>query len=109
LNSAYKRFADQDTELVFISPDNREDTEKFLKEIDLGEKRNFTMMLDPDFNVIKKLLLFKENDVKGEALPATFIIDKKGTLRFKFIPQHYSERPPLEHVLEMVSVAQSTR
>ena len=75
LNSAYKRFADQDTELVFISPDNREDTGKFLKEIDLGEKRNFTMMLDPDFNVIKKLLLFKENDVKGEALPATFIID----------------------------------
>ncbi len=109
MNTAYERFADQDTELVFISPDNKDETERFLKETEFGGKRNFTMMLDPDFKVIKKLLLFKENDVKGEALPATFIIDKKGILRFKFIPQHYSERPPLEHVLEMLTVVQSTK
>ena len=66
------------------------------------------MLLDPDFSAIKKLMLYKENDIKGEAEPATFVIDKKGVLRFKFIPQHYSERPPLEHVFEILSLVQSS-
>lgn len=89
---------------MFISPDNREETEKFLSVIDIKE-RNFTMLLDPEFRVIKMLQLFKENDIKGEAEPATFIIDKEGILRFKFIPQHYSERPPLDHIFEMLKIA----
>ena len=64
------------------------------------------MLLDPDFKVIKRLLLFQENEIGGEAVPATFVIDKEGILRFKFIPQHYTERPPLRHVIEMLLVAQ---
>ena len=67
------------------------------------------MLLDPEFRIIKQLHLFKENNVKGEAVPATFVIDKDGLLRFKFIPQHYTERPPLEHMIEMLKIAQLKR
>lgn len=67
------------------------------------------MLLDPEFKVIKRLQLFVENEMKGEATPATFIIDKEGVLRFKFIPQHYTERPPLDHIFEMLKIAQVKR
>ncbi len=90
------------TEIVLISPDNREDTEKFWKKI--GQKPDMTIVLDPVFDVIKKLQLFKKNDENGEAVPATFIIDKQGLLRFKYIPLHYSDRPPIKHIYEILSI-----
>ena len=89
---------------MFISPDNREETEKFLSVIDSNE-RNYKKLPDPEFRVIKTLQLSKENEIKGEAEPSTFIIEKEGILRFKFIPQHYSERPPLDHIFEMLKIA----
>ena len=104
LNDAIDRFRDHDAELLFIIPDNKEESEKFLEAAGV-EDRKFTLLLDPEFRVIKRLLLFKENEIKGEAEPATFIIDKEGILRFKFIPQHYSERPPLDHIFEMLKIA----
>lgn len=62
------------------------------------------VLLDPECTVIKRLQLFKENDVKGEAVPATFIIDKSGVLRFKYTPLHHSDRPPLKHIHEILDM-----
>lgn len=105
LNEAVEKFKENDTVVLIISPDPAKETAEFIAAAGI-EDRNFTMLLDPEFRIIKRLMLFKENDVKGEAIPATFIIDKEGVLRFKFIPQHYSERPPIEHIFEMLKIVQ---
>lgn len=108
LNDAVEKFKANDTEVIVISPDPAKESAEFIAAAGI-EKRNFTMLLDPEFRIIKRLMLFKENDVKGEAIPATFIIDKKGVLRFKFIPQHYSERPPIDHIFEILKLIQDKK
>ncbi len=80
-----------------------------------GVSPDFPVLLDPDFNVMKKLLLYDEAQIfttpggekgsdlpKGEALPATFIIDMNGILKFKYLPQYYSDRPPVDYLLEIL-------
>lgn len=93
--------------LIFVSPDTPEKTREFWKEV--GQSPMGTVVLDPDFTVIKKYLLFKENDVKGEAIPAVLVIDKDGLLRFKYISQYSSDRPPIEHIEEMLRVVEQFR
>jgi len=78
-----EKFNEHDTEVIFISPDPAKESAEFIAAAGV-EERHFTMLLDPEFRIIKRLQLFKENDMKGEAIPATLIIDKEGILRFKF-------------------------
>ena len=105
LNEEIGTFREHDTEIIMISPDPLEETKEFWERI--GQEPNITIALDPDFTMIKQYGLFKENNLMGEAIPATFVIDKKGVLRFKYTPLHYSDRPPVYHILEMISVIEN--
>lgn len=102
LNQAADSFERLDTKLVLISPDTKEKTLEFWEAI--GEKPKITILLDPEFKLVKRLKLYKENNMNGESIPAVFVIDKSGILRFKYIAQFYSDRPPIEHLKEMISV-----
>ena len=101
--------------MLLITPDGKKETQDFLEKA--GVDPEFPVLLDPEFKVLKKLRLYDEAQIfttsrsekgselpKGEALPATFIIDKSGVLKFKYLPQYYSDRPPVDYILEILPV-----
>ena len=56
-------------------------------------------LIDPERAVLKKYLTLRED---GSVNPSIFLIDREGTLRFKYIAQHMADRPPKEHLLEAI-------
>ena len=40
---------------------------------------------------------------EGIARPATFIIDKRGVIRYRYIGKDFSDRPPVKGLLQVLS------
>ncbi|QPJ66288.1 MAG: redoxin domain-containing protein [Candidatus Nitrohelix vancouverensis] len=75
MEKLYQRFKDFDFEMLTISVDKDVSLiEPFLKEYNL----TFPVLLDPGEEIAKKLY-------KTTGVPETFIVDKKGIIRFKAI------------------------
>lgn len=62
-------------------------------------KSNFELLSDPGHKIIDRYGLLKPNS-RGIPHPATYIIDKKGIVRWKFVEVDYSKRPDNEQILE---------
>jgi peroxiredoxin len=95
------------TVLLAVSPDQRVDLEKMAQKVLAkapGELRTL-LLSDPDLAVIKRYGLLNEAAAqKGQPLPhpATYVIDAKGVVRWKFVEVNYRVRPTNEVVLEQL-------
>jgi peroxiredoxin len=86
-------------QIIAVSVDTREESKKFaemLRQRFDGEF-DFPLLEDKDHKVIDRYGIFNP-DGKGWPHPATFVIDPKGVVRWKFIEVNYQKRPSNEQI-----------
>ena len=86
-------------QLLTVSIDSREDSKKFvqkLKERFTGDL-DFPLLEDKDHKVIDRYGIFNP-DGKGWPHPATYVIDPKGVVRWKFVEVDYKKRASNEQI-----------
>ena len=89
-----------DTVVLAITVDSKEDLKKVSARVS-GEdsKSHIDLLSDPSHKVINRYGLLNPNS-RGLPHPATYIIDKKGIVRWKFVEVDYRIRPDNEQVLK---------
>jgi peroxiredoxin len=91
----------QRVQILAISIDSHEDSKKFMQK--LKEKfsgdLDFPLLEDKDHKVIDRYGILNPNN-KGWPHPATYVIDKEGIVRWKFIEVDYKKRPTNEQIVE---------
>ncbi|MBI1995979.1 MAG: peroxiredoxin family protein [Deltaproteobacteria bacterium] len=88
-------------QILAVSIDSHEDSKKFvqkLKERFAGDL-DFPMLEDRDHKVIDRYGILNP-DGKGWPHPATYLIDQRGIVRWKFIEVDYRKRPTNEQILQ---------
>jgi alkyl hydroperoxide reductase subunit AhpC len=88
-------------QILTVSIDSHEDSKKFvqkLKERFPGEF-DFPMLEDKNHKVIDRYGILNP-DGKGWPHPATYVIDKQGMVRWRFIEVDYKKRPTNEQILQ---------
>jgi alkyl hydroperoxide reductase subunit AhpC len=88
-------------QILAVSIDSHEDSKRFvqiLKERFAGDL-DFPMLEDKNHKVIDRYGILNA-DGKGWPHPATYIIDKRGVLRWRFVEVDYRKRPTNEQILE---------
>jgi peroxiredoxin len=91
----------QRVQILAVSIDDQETTKKFvqkLKERAPGDL-DFPMLEDKDHKVIDRYGIFNP-DGRGWPHPATYVIDKQGAVRWKFVEVDYTKRPTNEQILQ---------
>lgn len=64
--------------------------------------QDFPLLSDPDHRVMDRYGLLNEKSKRPVPHPATYVIDRKGVVRWKFIEVDYKVRPSNEDVLKEV-------
>jgi peroxiredoxin len=92
-----------DTQIIALSVDAPEDLQRMIDRIssDDGVLPDFPFLTDPGHRVIDRYGLFNADDPRGRQIahPATFVIDKTGVVRWRFVEVDYRVRPSNEDVL----------
>ncbi len=87
-------------QILAVSIDSHEDSRKFvqkLKERFAGDL-DFPLLEDKNHKVIDRYGILNP-DGKGWPHPATYLIDQRGIVRWKFIETDYKKRPINEQIL----------
>ena len=90
----------ENVQILTVSIDSHEDSKKFvqkLKERFPGDL-DFPMLEDKEHRVINRYGILNP-DGKGWPHPATYVIDKQGIVRWKFIETDYKKRPTNDQIL----------
>ncbi len=94
------------TEIVTVSVDDEEGMQLMIDRVAAsdGMAPDFIMLSDPDHAVIDRYGLFNENAPPNRPLPhpATYVIDKEGVVRYRFVEVDYRVRPTNEDILEVL-------
>lgn len=94
------------TEIVTVSVDDQEGMQLMIDRVaaEDGMAPDFIMLSDPDHAVIDRYGLFNENAPPNRPLPhpATYVIDKEGVVRYRFVEVDYRVRPTNEDILEVL-------
>jgi peroxiredoxin len=89
-------------QMLALSVDPKEDLQRMVERIsrDDGVLPGFPFLTDPDRAVIDRYGLFNDSDPRGRQIahPATFIIDTRGIVRWRFVEVDYRVRPSNEEV-----------
>lgn len=88
-------------QILAVSIDSHDDSKKFvqkLKERFTGDL-DFPLLEDKDHKVISRYGILNANS-RGWPHPATYVIDKKGIVRWRFIETDYKKRPTNDQILE---------
>jgi peroxiredoxin len=96
------------TELIAVSVDDREKIQLMLDRVarEYGPPRpDFTILSDPGHRVIDRYGLLNEKDPRIPH-PTVYVIDRSGTVRWKFTEVNYKIRPTNEMILEALSAVQ---
>ena len=93
--------------LVFIAAEKRHGwfhPEKFLAQRPIS----FPFLLDEDRSVTKAYGIYHRlgKDAWNIAHPATFVVDRGGTIRFAYVGPNQHDRAPMEEVLKAVQAQQ---
>ena len=95
-----------DTEIVTVSVDDRDGMQRMIDGVTGtdGVAPDFIMLSDPDHRVIDRYGLFKEDSPPNRPLPhpATYVIDKEGIVRYRFVETDYRVRPSNEDILAVL-------
>ncbi len=83
-----------------MSVDTQADTRKFIEKLQerFPGNYNFPFLEDQNHKVIDRYGILIR-DGKGWPHPATYVIDKQGTVRWKFVEIDYRQRPSNEQIL----------
>jgi peroxiredoxin len=88
-------------QILAVSVDSHDDSKKFvqkLKEKFTGDL-DFPLLEDKDHKVINRYGILNPNS-KGWPHPATYVLDKQGVVRWRFIETDYKKRPTNAQILE---------
>ena len=107
LNKIFNENSVSDTVVLAISVDNLEGLKKTANRLSQEiDKSNIELLSDPDHKVIDSYGLLNPES-RGLPHPATYIIDKEGVVRWKFVEIDYRIRPDSQQVLkELKSIVQ---
>ncbi len=90
-----------DAEVLAVSTDGSSGAARAIDYLDLG----FPILFDPEAAVVQNYGVFDLlND--GYATPSTFIIDKDGNVRWKYIGRHYNDRPTNQQIIAQLEALQ---
>jgi len=94
--------------LLAVSIDDREKIQMMIDRIVKtgGERPDYTFLSDPDHRVIDRYGLFNPTG-KGWPHPATYVIDRAGVVRWKFIEINYKIRPTNEMIVAALTALPS--
>lgn len=91
-----------DTVVLAITVDSKEDLKKVSDRVSGEDSKSYIELLsDPGHEVINRYGLLNPNS-RGLPHPATYIIDKKGIVRWKFVEVDYRIRPNTGQVLKVL-------
>ena len=71
--------------------------------------QDFPLLSDIDHRVIDRYGLLNEKSKRAIPHPATYVIDRKGIVRWKFIEVDYKVRPSNEDVLKEVRKVENAK
>jgi peroxiredoxin len=102
----YKAITDRDSDVVVVYPIERSDQSRHLGEfLNNTFKRSTPPALKTPFPVVLDVQL-KAVDALGIrkelSKPATYILDKKGQVRFAYVGQSLSDRPSIKVILQQL-------
>ncbi len=88
-------------QILAVSIDSHEDSKKFIQKIQerFAGEFDFPLLQDRDHRVIDRYGILNP-DGKGWPHPATYVIDKQGMVRWKFVEVDYKKRPSNEQILQ---------
>lgn len=105
MQSDYERIAELDTELLFINPEDLDQTRDFVAKSKVTrEALSFRVLADPDRAIPSKFKIEIDTDKGTEVSPTAFIIDKEGVLRFKYVGSDPFDRPSTENLVEILAM-----
>lgn len=105
MQSDYERIAALDTELLFINPEDLDQTRDFVAKSKVTrEELSFRVLADPDRAIPTKFKIEIDTDKGTEVAPTAFIIDKEGVLRFKYVGSDPFDRPSTENLVEILAM-----
>ena len=94
---------EETTQILALSVDSPEDLQRMVDKISADDSLTprFPFLTDPDHRVIDRYGLFNADDARGRQIPhpATYIIDREGVVRWKFVEVDYRVRPGNEDLL----------
>ena len=94
------------TQIVALSVDSSEDLQRMVDKISADDSMvpRFPFLTDPDHAVIDRYGLFNADDPRGRQIthPATYVIDREGVVRWKFVEVDYKLRPGNEDLLAVL-------
>ena len=95
------------TLILAVSVDGPENLQKMVDRISSedGVPPDFPLLSDPDHRVIDRYGLFHAEDPRGREIthPATFVIDREGVVRWRFVEVDYKVRPTNEDILAVLN------
>jgi len=100
----YDKIKQAGGDLVAISVDKPE----FAWSMGQTTGAKFQLLSDTDHKVIEAYGVFNANEHDGIAFPSTFILDKRGMIRYMYIGKVPTDRPPDDAILEQVKKAAAT-
>lgn len=97
LRQDYQKFTDRQAEIIVVGPED----ENTFKEYWLGEKMPFPGVADPQ-HVIAGKYGQEVKILRAGRMPALFIIDKTGLVRFKHYGRSMSDIPRNEDIIGLL-------
>ncbi|MEL6108096.1 MAG: redoxin domain-containing protein [Planctomycetota bacterium] len=93
-------FAERNTKVIVVYPGEKAKAVEFVDEVsDLAgasaNKTPLSFVLDEDLATVKRLMI--EGDL---AMPATYILDAEGQVRFAYVGRTNSDRPSLKAIFD---------
>ena len=91
-----------DARIVAVSVDSAADIERMRQRIadERGSAPDYTILSDPGHRVIDRYGLLNPEDRRGIPHPTTFVLDRDGVVRWKFVETNYRVRPTNDMILE---------
>lgn len=94
----------KDAEILAVAVDSKADLQKMADKIskDDGKAPDFVFLSDPGHRVIDRYRLLNP-EARGWPHPATFVIDRRGIVRWKFVEVDFRVRASNEQILEALA------
>ncbi|QQS49638.1 MAG: peroxiredoxin family protein [Acidobacteriota bacterium] len=89
-------------EILALSVDPHDKARITIDKIREAQGENFPLLSDPDHRVIDRYGLLNTDARRPIPHPATYVIDRKGVVRWKFIEVDYKVRPSNEDVMKEI-------
>jgi peroxiredoxin len=100
------------TEILAVSIDAHEQLGQMIQRVAETDGRilDFALLSDPDHAVVARYGLLNQFDPEARPIPhpTTFVIDRSGVVRWKFIEINYRIRPTNEDILAALAAVQGS-